>query len=447
MKPIRNLTLALLVLLAACSTSPEPESLLGTRNTSTTLRIPLAKASDDAEELARGSVSVDGGLLDFNAKDGAAQTVGVRFQKVAVPRGAKITRVHLEVTGGRDDAKPVRLQVSGEAAANAANFTTSRFDLSSRKKTAATSLWRPNPWRKGGPYKTGDLSAIVQEVVNGKNWKSGNALAFFIDGIGGTGKRSAVTYETNAKHRPVLVVTFDTGEAAPEPTPEPAPAPTPERELIFADEFGGTALDTSKWSSGYPWTNPDGNYNRSTGEQQVYLPRNIVVSDGTVKLIAKRESVNGRPYTSGMISSDPRNGAGFLHTYGYIEARIKVPGGKGMWPAFWNLPWPVKWPPEIDIVEVLGDECIAEFHLHPEANYQGTNVCDTWHTYAVDWRPGKVVWYLDGVERYREEGDHAPSQPMYLLLNLAVGGTWPGSPDISTPFPGVMEIDYVRVYR
>ena len=230
MKRTKFCLLASLALLAACSTSPEPEALLETQSTTTTLRIPLTKASDDAEELARGSVSTGGGLLDFNAKDGVSQTVGVRFQNVAVPQGAKITRVRLEVVGGRADADPVRLRVSGEAAADAATFTSSQHNLSSREKTAATSLWRPNLWEKGELYKTGDLSAIVQEVVNRKDWKSGNALAFFIGGVGGTGKRSAVTYETNAKHRPVLVVSFDTGETAPEPTPEPEPDPTPEPE-------------------------------------------------------------------------------------------------------------------------------------------------------------------------------------------------------------------------
>ena len=232
MKLTKTCLLASLVLLAACSTSPEPETLVETQSTTTTLRIPLTKASDDAEELARGSVSTGGGLLDFNAKDGVSQIVGVRFQNVTVPQGAKITRVRLEVVGGRDDADPVRLSVSGEAAANAATFATSKYNFSSREKTAATSLWKPNFWRKGGSYKTGDLSAIVQEVVNREDWKSGNALAFFINGVGGTGKRSAISYETNVKHRPVLVVTFSTDETAPEPTPEPEPTPDPTPEPV-----------------------------------------------------------------------------------------------------------------------------------------------------------------------------------------------------------------------
>ena len=249
--------------------------------------------------------------------------------------------------------------------------------------------------------------------------------------------------------------TFTVQNAAPEPKPT-----DPRGELVFSEDFNSSSLNTTVWDTCYPWGNEGGYgglsgsgncYNAGTREEQLYVDDAISVSNGTLKLTAKRERVtaNGRAfnYTSGMIASHPRRGGGFMNQYGYVEARIKVPSGKGFWPAFWTLPFPVSWPPEIDIVEVLGDECNAEFHLHPEANYQGTNVCDTWHTYAVDWQPGRIIWYLDGVERYREEGKHIPDKPMYLLLNLAVGGTWPGSPDGSTPWPGVMEVDYVRVYR
>lgn len=442
---MRKLTTLLFTLaLAACAS----DNLTLAPKAVTSITAQVSAGTDDAEEDLNGTMYLNSSDLELGHEPYTGQRyMGMRFPDVQVPEGATITSARLELKAASSDKGKVTFYLYTQASDDAAAFTETSTNISTRPLSRARQSWSPVGWVRGNTYGVSGLQNELQEVIDRPGWRRGNALALIIEPRT-TPRRNAVSFEGRADYAPRLLITYEGGESVPTgPEPEPAPGWGSERELIFSDEFSGTALDASKWSSGYPWTNPNGNYNRSTGEQQVYLPRNIVVSDGTVKFIAKRERVNGRPYTSGMISSDPRNGAGFLHTYGYIEARIKVPGGKGMWPAFWSLPWPVEWPPEIDIVEVLGDECVAEFHLHPEANYQGANVCDTWHTYAVDWRPGKVVWYLDGVERYREEGDHVPGQSMYLLLNLAVGGTWPGSPDSSTPFPGVMEIDYVRVYR
>ncbi len=147
-----------------------------------------------------------------------------------------------------------------------------------------------------------------------------------------------------------------------------------------------------------------------------------------------------------------------MFTYGYMEARMKMPKGKGFWPAFWTLPWPIAWPPEHDVVEVLGDRInVAEFHYHYNdaagakrsygKAYTGLDLSADFHTYGLDWQPGLCIWYLDGVERARFASDRMSKQPMYLLLNLAVGGNWPGSPDANTRFPNALEIDYVRVYK
>jgi len=436
---MRKILFTLLLILTACSSKP----LLNTQGTES-LEARVAHSSDDAEQTPSGRIELTSSALNLTQVFGQELRVGVRFSNLSIPAGATIESARLQFKVDEPSKGRTVLVIRAERQDSGA-FSSNNGDLTRRNLTDEAVRWAVRHWRsvghRGAAQTSPELRAVVQEAVDAG---STQALTFIVTG---SGDRVAQSYDRHPGNGAQLYLTYSGGVDELGPTPEPTPTPTPERELIFADEFSGTTLDASKWSSGYPWTNPDGNYNRSTGEQQVYLQRNIVLGGGSAKLIAKREGVNGRPYTSGMISSDPRNGKGFLHTYGYIEARIKVPGGKGMWPAFWNLPWPIAWPPEIDIVEVLGDECVAEFHLHPNANYQGTNVCDTWHTYAVDWRPGKVVWYLDGIERYREEGNHIPSQPMYLLLNLAVGGSWPGSPDSSTPFPGIMEIDYVRVYR
>jgi beta-glucanase (GH16 family) len=230
-------------------------------------------------------------------------------------------------------------------------------------------------------------------------------------------------------------------------------------ELIFADEFGGDQLDQSKWNPCYPWNN-QGCTNEGNNEEEWYLPDEIQVEKGLLRLRARPNPVQGSngksyPYTAGMVSSHDK----FSTTYGYVEMRAKMPKGKGLWPAFWLLPDTREWPPEIDILEVLGDDINT---LHTTLHYKledaphlasgkanflyPTDLSAGFHTYAVDWSPGWVVWYFDGREVYRL-GTNVPAQPMYILANLAVGGNWPGSPDEHTVFPAFFEIDYIRVYR
>lgn len=437
---MRKIFFILLLILTACSSGP-PLNTQGAES----LEARVTRSSDDAEQTPSGRIELTSSDLELTQEFGRELKVGMRFSNLALPVGATIESARLQFKVDEPSKRRTVLVIRAEKQ-DSGTFSNNNGDLTRRTLTDEAERWVVPHWKsaghQGAAQTSPELKAVVQEAVDAG---STQALTFIVTG---SGDRVAQSYDRHSDNGARLYLTYSGGGVSnPGPIPEPTPTPTLGRELIFVDEFSGTTLNAFKWSSGYPWTNPDGNYNRSTGEEQVYLPRNIVLGGGTAKLIGKRENVSGRSYTSGMISSDPRNGKGFLHTYGYIEARIKVPGGKGMWPAFWNLPWPIAWPPEIDIMEVIGSECHAEFHLHPNANYQGTNVCDSWHTYAVDWRPGKIVWYLDGIERYRVEGKQVPSQPMYLLLNLAVGGSWPGSPDSSTPFPGIMEIDYVRVYR
>lgn len=223
--------------------------------------------------------------------------------------------------------------------------------------------------------------------------------------------------------------------------------------LVFSDEFNDGVVNTNKWSYCYPWTNTNGCYNAQTGERQIYLPRNVTERAGSLRLTARRETVNGRPYTSGMISSHKS----FKHRYGYLEARIRFPKGRGMWGAFWNLPYPVSWPPEIDVVEVLGRAPRrAEFHYHHGTtsnhlqsgrSYSGPDLTAGFHTYAVRWQDNLIIWYLDGVERHRFRGSQVSEKSMYVLLNLAVGGSWAGTPDSTTPWPGTMYVDWIRVYQ
>jgi beta-glucanase (GH16 family) len=227
--------------------------------------------------------------------------------------------------------------------------------------------------------------------------------------------------------------------------------PTLEWILTFEDHFNGTALNRQVWSSDYS--------NGVNGELQQYVADesrgNYVVKDGVLNIIAKREAYLGRSYTSGVIISRDR----FYQKYGKFEMRARLPAGQGLWPAFWLLPNPSGWPPEIDMMEHLGhqpDTMYMVVHYKNDqgtrewsaASYKGEDFTTGWHTFTVEWSPEAIIWFVDGIERSRfTDRAHIPDVPMFLIANLAVGGDWPGSPNSSTPFPAVMQIDYIKVWQ
>lgn len=233
----------------------------------------------------------------------------------------------------------------------------------------------------------------------------------------------------------------------------PSPAPPDPRQkpgwtLTFADEFDGADLDRSRWIDSYP----DDKRTHANNEQQYYAPDGWRVADGLMRFTAERRSMGGMPYTSGMVSSHGK----FAQQYGWFEIRAKFPKGKGIWPAFWLLPETKAWPPEIDILEILGHEpdvLLMTNHWGKDfrsrqfqsEKWKGPDFSADFHTFAVEWTPDALIWYVDGVERHRTT-EHVPRERMYVLANLAVGGDLPGMPDDKTPFPGVMEVDYIRVY-
>jgi len=219
--------------------------------------------------------------------------------------------------------------------------------------------------------------------------------------------------------------------------------------LTFSDDFNGGTLDRKKWEDAYP----GGVRTHGNNEQQYYATDGYEVKGGVLRLRAQRRSRGGMPYTSGMVSSF----GSFSQTYGLFEIRARFPQGKGMWPAFWLLPATGKWPPEIDVLEILGHEPnqvymtthwrdAAGKHQSKGFSHTGPDFSDRFHTFAVEWKPGECIWYVDGVERARST-EGIPAEPMYVIANLAVGGDWPGNPDAKTLFPGVMEVDHVRVYK
>lgn len=229
--------------------------------------------------------------------------------------------------------------------------------------------------------------------------------------------------------------------------------------LAWADEFNGTALDTSKWNIE---VNGNGGGNN---ELQYYTARqeNIRVTGGELVIEARKEAYLGKQYTSGRITT--QNKASWQ--YGRMEARMKIPTGKGTWPAFWmlgNSISSVGWPAsgEIDIMEHVNSEAFIHGTIHwsnqnnAYANYGGPSGnldFAQYHVYAVEWDAAAIRWYVDG-NKFHEvniaggvNGTSEFHAPYFLLFNLAVGGNWPGSPDASTVFPNRMQVDYVRVYR
>jgi beta-glucanase (GH16 family) len=228
---------------------------------------------------------------------------------------------------------------------------------------------------------------------------------------------------------------------------------------LFADEFNGTQLNTKKWRRCHWWAT-DGCTIATNHELEWYRPGQVRVGGGTLGLVAERRQTTGAdgkryPFVSGMVSSGPtnENGPRFGFTYGHAAIRARLPRDDGLWPAFWLLPADRRSEPEIDVVEMQSDEpTTATMHLHyrrdgEEHSLAGRygNVDPGWHTFAIDWRPGRLTWLIDGTVRFRVRGDMVPSEPMYLIANLAVSRR--PAPTDATPSPAAMAVDWIRVTR
>jgi beta-glucanase (GH16 family) len=227
---------------------------------------------------------------------------------------------------------------------------------------------------------------------------------------------------------------------------------------VIDEGFEHRSLDESLWSTCYWWECTI----RSNKELEWYTSTQVALDDGHLFLTANDMPVKtpgGETfrYRSGMISTGPahRDGpAKFSFTYGTVEARLRVPAGRGLWSALWMLPTAGGSRPEVDILEVLGHDTRTGYQsLHREDRSakpfehaeRGTDLAVGWHVYGLEWMPGRLRWYIDDQLVFSIRGKEVPDQPMYLIANLAVGGTWPGSPDASTRFPSSMLIDYIEV--
>lgn len=243
---------------------------------------------------------------------------------------------------------------------------------------------------------------------------------------------------------------------------------------VWRDEFDGkegSPPDASKWmhmKGGSGWGNNELQYyTDSTRNARHDGKGNLVIEAQPVAKDEKLDCWYGPcKFTSARISTKG------LHSwkYGRFEARMRLPGGQGIWPAFWMLGDDIDevgWPKcgEIDIMEVIGREPSTLYGTLHGPGYSGAEstggniklasgkFADGFHVFAVEWRPGEIEWFLDGKIYSRKKVKDLPGSAkwvfdhsFFMILNLAVGGNWPGSPDDSTEFPARIEVDYVRVY-
>jgi beta-glucanase (GH16 family) len=240
--------------------------------------------------------------------------------------------------------------------------------------------------------------------------------------------------------------------------------------LVWADEFDAARLDPEVWF----FENGDGSQYGIPGwgnnELQWYLEDSAELRDGMLVITAREESVGGKNYSSARLNTRDR----FAFKYGRIEARIRFPGGQGIWPAFWMLPqddvygtWAASG--EIDIVEAVnlggsgGNTVFGTIHFGGEfpANvFAGneylvpTDATAEFHNYALEWDAAEMRWYVDDILYSTQNSWSTAAAPFpapfderfYILFNVAVGGNLPGAPGAATQFPVTMEVDYVRVY-
>lgn len=240
-------------------------------------------------------------------------------------------------------------------------------------------------------------------------------------------------------------------------------------ELVMQDEFDIDGnLDSALWSfdigngegtdAGPGWGN---------NELQYYTDRteNITVQNGVLIITAKKESYNGASYTSAKILTKGK----FEQAYGRFEARMRLPYGQGMWPAFWLLGDnidEVEWPNcgEIDIMENRGQEpTITNGTVHGPGYSGGLSITKSYdlvndrldtgfHVFGIEWGPKYINFYVDDV-LYNQitpadvTGEWVFDRPFYIIINLAVGGSFVGSPNSETSFPQTLLVDYVRVYK
>ncbi len=324
-------------------------------------------------------------------------------------------------------------------------------------------------------FKLTDPDAVVQTVV----WNPSNSTVFHfnrtrpglhsfelteIDATNTT-NRLFTNYTFSSGHNYRIKVYLGGGFELVETTPEAEYNPGPGWILVWNDEFNGPVLDTTSWVYDIG-TGPNGD-GWGNNELEYYTDRtnNVRIQDGKLVITARQESFGGRSYTSGRIKTKDRQS----WTYGKVVARIKMPYGKGLWPAFWmlgtnfnNANWPACG--EMDIAEMVGGPAASNSTVYGclfwtnsgTVSYQrftniGAPLSGGFHTYELEWNSAWVKVRIDQKDYFFYDiGSPLYDlfrKPFFILLNVAVGGLWPGSPDGTTVWPQEMTVDWVRVYQ
>ena len=243
----------------------------------------------------------------------------------------------------------------------------------------------------------------------------------------------------------------------------PVPGPW---HLAFSDDFRGDTLDGSRWVTCYDW-NADGCTNSANRELQWYLPSQVTVADGAAALTAEHVDTLGSdgkvyPWRSGLLSTgrpNPTAPPRFTYTYGYLEASIKFPPvspQNDFFPAFWLLTDDLSGSPEIDVVELINNHTTAQFNFQwvtstgvraraPHTFPGPVDYSAGYHTFGLDWEPGSLTWYVDGVARATFTNSVVvPRQRMEIIFNLAIGVFTTPPTEFA---PGTMSIEHVRLWQ
>jgi beta-glucanase (GH16 family) len=257
-------------------------------------------------------------------------------------------------------------------------------------------------------------------------------------------------------------------DRVPPPAEEIVPDEDKEWQLVWQDEFDDDELDPDKWSFQFGTGSDEGLTNWGNNELQYYTDReeNLFVEDGHLHIVAHRESFGGMQYTSARIRT--RGKGDWM--YGRFEIRAKLPQGQGIWPAIWMLPTKenFQWPRdgEIDIMEMVGHEphkVHGTVHYGPDwpqNKWKGRSYtlkegifADDFHIFSIEWKVNEIQFFVDGNHYFTANPsllapeNYPFNNTFHLIMNLAVGGDWPGNPDSTTQFPQALVVDYVRVYQ
>jgi hypothetical protein len=223
--------------------------------------------------------------------------------------------------------------------------------------------------------------------------------------------------------------------------------------MVMSEEFTAPTLNTSMWNIGFWFSYTLRN------ELQAYRPENVRSEAGLLNLVGERRSTTtlwGEPmgYASGAVTTRNK----FTFTFGVVEARMKVPRGRGFAPAFWLLPNLKRSPPEINIAEILGFDTTTTRMNYKWLNGSGipmgqpmvastADYSADFHVFTLEWLPERMNYYIDGVLTGTYTGEFVLRDPAFILLNLSLGGDVAGVPDAGTTFPQAFQVDYVRVFQ